>query len=201
MAVLGLALAAAAMPLLILATIAAPREDGLAVFLGEHAWLAIAYAAVSAVMLSLSVAWLVGLRSILLEHSRRWLVLDCALVLGVFGFVATLVAYPLLAAIAYASPGPELATSLLDSAFVILNVGTGPPSAISVAAFTYVLLTSDLRNAAVAAAGAVVVVAHLALALAFVPGELFSPTGAITWLAPLLYYAWLGLVSLKLLRG
>jgi hypothetical protein len=152
-------------------------------------------------MLSLSVAWLVGLRAVLLEHSRRWLLLDCALVLGVFGFVTTLVAYPLLAAIAYASPGSELTTALLDSAFAILNVGTGPPSAISVAAFTYVLFTSDLRSAAVATAGAVVAVAHLALAVAFVPGELFSPTGAIAWLAPLLYYAWLGLVSLKLLRG
>jgi hypothetical protein len=197
--ILGLALAIFGIPLLAVATFAAPRGEGLARFIVEHGWVAIAFGAISAFVTSLTVAWLVGLRAVLIEHSRRWLVLDCALIVGVFGFVTTLVAYPMLAGVAYTGLTGEGAEALAEIAFAVLNVGTGGATAISVAAFTLVIVRTGLRSSVVTAIGAVVVLAHTALTISFIPGDLLSPSGAIAWLAPLLYYAWVAAVSLWML--
>lgn len=198
-AALGLALAIATLPSLALALILAPQGAELLDFLDDHGSLVIAFAALSSLVSALTVGWLVGLRAVLIERSRRWLILDAALIVGVFGFVTALVAYPILAALAYTGPD-ETTMALPDVAFAVLNLGTGPATAISVAAFTFAIRGSDLGSRVLIALGIVVVAAHLVIALAFAGSGFLSPSGSIAWLAPFLYYLWVAAVSVTIWR-
>ena len=126
------------------------------------------------------------------------------LVAGVVEFTAVAVGLSILAAAAYRPGQPaETIRALTDAGWVVINLGAGLPTAVSVAAFSLVLLRTRLLPRWVVGFGLLVSVAHLKErgTRAFLErGGFLAPEGAIAVVVPTLYYLWVLVVSLTLLR-
>ena len=94
----------------------------------------------------------------------------------------------------------EAVRTVPDTGWIVINLGAGPPTAVSVAAFSIVLMRSGTVERRVAAFGFLVAAAHLVVAATFARRGAMAPEGMVALVVPALYYAWVLGVSLGLLR-
>ena len=162
--------------------------------------LVVAYVAVLGA--AVVVAFLAGLRDLLRRHEAGdGTLATTGLVAGVVEFTAVAVGLSILAAAAYRPGQPaETIRALTDAGWVVINLGAGLPTAVSVAAFSLVVLRTRLLPRWVVGFGLLVSVAHLVVSGAFARGGFLAPEGAIAVVVPTLYYLWVLVVSLTLLR-
>jgi hypothetical protein len=150
-----------------------------------------------------AVAFLVGVRDVLRRAEA-----PADSTMGTVGLVAGAVQWALvaagvavLAAAAYRPRQPaETLRVLTDTGWVVINLGSGVPTALSVGAFSAVLNRTRAAGPLVVGLGLVVAVAHLVVAGAFARSGPLSPVGAVPLLVPALYYLWVASVSVSLLR-
>ena len=164
------------------------------------ALLAVAYLVVlgSAVV----VAFLAGLRDLLRRHEGgESTMATTGLVAGVVQFTAVAAGVSILAAAAYRSgQAAGTITALTDTGWVVINLGAGLPTTVSVAAFSVVIRRTRLLSRWVAGFGILVAAAHMVVSGAFARAGFLSAEGAIGVAVPTLYYLWVLVVSLGLLR-
>ena len=152
---------------------------------------------------AVALAFLAGLRDVLrgAEAAGQSTMATVGLVAGAVQFALVAAGVAVLAAAAYRPRQPaETLRMLTDTGWVVINLGSGLPTALSVGAFSAVLNRTRVAGGLVVGLGLVVAIAHLVVAGAFAPGGTLSPLGAVALVVPALYYLWVATVSLTLLR-
>ncbi len=119
---------------------------------------------------------------------------------GILTLVMTVNGFILFAAAAYREVGADAARDATDLGWMFINVAAGPPSAVSIGAFTWGLVRSGQVGRWLAFVGAPVAMAHLVVAAAFADHGFLSPTGGIAYLVPCLWFGWIACASVSLLR-
>lgn len=183
-----------------------PEADDAAVFAAYYAGnrtptLIAAYLATLSA--AVAIAFLAGLRDVLrrAEAPGESTMATVGLVAGVVQFALVAAGVAVLAAAAYRPRQPaETLRVLTDTGWVVINLGSGLPTALSVGAFSAVLNRTRVASQWVVGVGLVVAIAHLVVSGAFARGGPLSPMGEVPLLVPALYYLWVASVSLTLLR-
>jgi hypothetical protein len=150
-----------------------------------------------------AIAFLAGLRDVLrrAEEPGESTMATVGLATGIVQFALVAAGIAVLAAAAYRPRQPaETLRVLNDTGWVVINLGSGIPTALSVGAFAAVLRRTGVAGLSVVALGLVVAIAHLVVAGAFARGGPLSPLGQVPLLVPALYYLWVACVSVTLLR-
>lgn len=120
------------------------------------------------------------------------MVMQIAIVMAAFGLIAT---------VAWRQPGAELARTLTDLAWVLINLPAGPCTALAIAAFAAALRRCGLFGPGLVAFSAFVAAAHLVVAAAFAREGFLAPQGDIAIVVPTLYVTWIAVVGAVLLRS
>lgn len=152
---------------------------------------------------ALAMAFLAGLRDVLrrLDQRGESTLATVGLAAGILQFSAVVVGLAILAAAAYRAGLPgEAVRTLTDTGWIVINLGAGLPTTVSVGAFSVVLMRSGSAPRRVVWLGFMVAAAHLVVSAAFARRGFLAPEGLIAFVVPALYYAWVLGVSLELLR-
>ena len=152
---------------------------------------------------ALAMAFLAGLRDVLrrLDERGESTLATVGLAAGIMQFSVVAVGLAVLAAAAYRQGPPgELVRTLIDTGWIVINLGAGLPTTVSVGAFSVVLMRSGAAAGRVVWLGFLVALAHLVVSAAFARRGFLAPEGLIAFVVPALYYAWVLGVSLELLR-
>lgn len=147
---------------------------------------------------SLLLAPFVAFRNAFREHAPE--LAAVGLVASVGTVVLTIAGFATLAAVAYGGGEGEAARQLSDLGWMQINLAAGPPTAVSITAFTVAGLRSPWRHWWLVAIGAVAALGHLAVAASFADSGFFSPEGGIAQLVPCLWLLWIGATCAALLR-
>jgi hypothetical protein len=144
------------------------------------------------------VAVFVALKEALGRWEPTWAAVGLAA--GLLTLAMTIAGFVVLAALAYRGAEAESARQLTDLGWFLINVGAGPPTALSIAAFTAALARSPASRPWLLVLGALVAVAHLVVTGAVAAEGVLSPTGTVAHLVPCLWFAWVASACLVLLR-
>lgn len=169
----------------------------------EHRTATLTTAYLAVLSSAVTMAFLAGLRDVLrrLDERGESTLATVGLAAGILQSAAVVVGVAILAASVYRTPLPgEVVRTLTDTGWIVINLGAGLPTAVSVAAFSVVLSRSRAVARRVVWLGFVVAAAHLVVSAAFARRGFLAPEGLIALVVPALYYAWVLGVSLALLR-
>ena len=137
-----------------------------------------------------------GLRQLAGGAEAAWARIGLASMLVEICAIAT--AFSIFAAVAMREPGAELAQLLTDLAWLLINLASGPVTALGLSAFAVALVRGGQVGRWLLPFTAVVALAHLAVAATFARDGFLSPDGGLAIIVPLFFFAWIGLVGATL---
>jgi hypothetical protein len=158
--------------------------------------LALAY--LNALGMAVIAAVFVALREALGRWEPTWAAVGLAG--GLLTLAMTLAGFVVLAALAYRGAEAEAARQLTDVGWFLINVAAGPPTALSIAAYTAAISRSPASRPWLLGFGALVAAAHLLVTGAFAADGALSPTGLVAQVVPCLWSAWVAVACLVLWR-
>jgi hypothetical protein len=140
----------------------------------------------------------VALREALGRWQPTWAAVGLAA--GLLTLAMTLAGFVVLAALAYRGGEAESARQLTDLGWLLIDLAAGPPTALSIGAFTAALARSPASRPWLLGLGAIAAAAHLVVAGAFAADGALSPAGLVAHVVPCLWFAWVASACLVLLR-
>jgi hypothetical protein len=151
---------------------------------------------------AVTVGFLTGLWSLLRQHDPSSEVLTTlALDSGYMIWAIVLAGLAPVLLLGYLATALDSSTAKMLTDLALLGASLSAfPTAVSVAAFSTVILRSSVVARWIGWFGLLVVVAHLIAAGAFAHTGFFSPAVVSVFVAPPLYFVWVLLISLTLLR-
>ena len=150
--------------------------------------------------MSVLIAFFVALRQLLAGSSPT--LANVGLAAGIGTCALTVAGFALFAGVAYRDgTGAETARVLTDVGWVLINLAAGPPTTVSIGAFTWALWRSPYGRVWLLAVGIVVAAAHLVVAGAFAREGFLSPEGTVAYAVPILFFAWIASAAVVLLRA
>jgi hypothetical protein len=166
-----------------------------------HRTLLLAFGFAAAVGNALHAAFFVALRTIVrggrTEQALARLGMVCLLIV----VVLVIVAFSIFSALAYGQPSTEVAATLTDLAWILINQAAGPVTTIGLIAITVALARSRLVRRWVVAYTVFVGGAHLVVAAAVAEEGAFSPAGTVAFVVPMLFFSWFAVVGYELIRA
>ena len=166
---------------------------------GERRTGLLVLAYLNAVSMAVVAAVFVALRQVLGPWSPTWA--GIGLGAGLLTLAMTLAGFAVLAALAFRGAQAEAARQLTDVGWLLINTAAGPPTAVSVAAYTVALAHSPYRRPWLLLVGAIVAPAHLVVAGSFSLTGPLSPTGTVAHVVPGLWFAWVASTCVVLLTS
>jgi hypothetical protein len=167
-------------------------------YYGEERTGVLVLAYLNAVGMAVIAAVFVALKEALGRWEPTWA--GVGLAAGLLTLAMTLAGFVVLGALAYRGEEAESARQLTDLGWFLINVAAGPPTALSIAAFTAALARSPVSRPWLLGLGGLVALAHLLVTGAFAAEGALSPTGTVAHVVPCLWFAWVASVCLVLLR-
>jgi hypothetical protein len=140
----------------------------------------------------------VALREALGRWAPTWAAIGLAA--GLLTLAMTLAGFVVLAALAYRGAEVESARQLTDLGWLLIDTAAGPPTALSIGAFTLALARSPASRPWLLVLGGLVAAAHLIVTGAFAADGALSSAGTVAHLVPCLWLAWVASTCLVLLR-
>jgi len=153
----------------------------------------------NAIGMTIVLGVLVALSGLLRERSP--LLAATGLAAGLVTIVFTVCGFAVLAAVAYTTPEAEPARDGAALAWMFINVSAGPPTTLSIGAYTVALARSEHATAWLTPLGVLVAAAHLVVAGALMDDGPLSPHGTVAYVVPCLYFVWIGAACLVLWRA
>ena len=114
---------------------------------------------------------------------------------------AVSIAFTCFAAVAYRQPDADTAQVMTDTGWLLVNLAGGPVTAVAIVGFALGLTRTRMAGRWLLAPSVFASIAHLVVAMAFARSGFLSPEGGIAIVVPVIYAAWIGLVSVALLRA
>ena len=154
------------------------------------------YSYLGAVGAAAQVVVFAGLRQLARSAEAGWARIGLASMLVEVCAIA--VAFSIFASVAVREPGGETAQVLTDLAWLLINLASGPVTAVGLSAFAIALTRGGQVGGWLLPFTAVVALAHLAVAATFARDGFLAPDGGLAVIVPLLFFSWIGLVGVTL---
>jgi hypothetical protein len=165
----------------------------------EHRTLMLAAAYVWGLCTCATLCFLAGLWNLLKEKSPTFAVLGLAGGFSIYAVALAGFGFELVAAYRIDSLSPET-TKLLNDLTLLSVCLTGFPTALSMAGSVTAMFQQQLFPPLLRGFGILIALVHLISGGAFAASGLLSPSGIGVYVAPVLYYLWIGAISVWLLR-